>query len=82
VRDRPRCRRCSPRSAAARPSPSAARPQNLGFSYDSLDFEAAFTIDIHGRQGHRSVRPHFQTVRVPAIVASDESEERLRAVVE
>lgn len=54
----------------------------LGFSYDSLDFEAAFTIDIRGRQGDRSVRPHFQTVRVRAVVATDESEERLRAVVE
>ncbi len=54
----------------------------MGFSYDSLDFEAAFTIDIRGRQGDRTVRPHFQTVRVRAVVATDESEERLRAVVE
>jgi len=36
----------------------------LGFEYASLDFEAAFTIDIRGRQGDPSVRPHFQTVRV------------------
>jgi uncharacterized OsmC-like protein len=56
--------------------------KELGFTYDSLDFEAAFTIDIRGRQGDRSVRPHFQTVRVRAVVATDESEERLRAVVE
>lgn len=54
----------------------------LGFAYDSLDFEAAFTIDIRGRQGDRSVRPHFQTVRVRAVVATEESEERLGAVVE
>lgn len=54
----------------------------MGFAYDSLDFEAAFTIDIRGRKGDRSVRPHFQTVRVRAVVATDESEERLRAVVE
>lgn len=54
----------------------------MGFSYDSLDFEAAFTIDIRGRQGDRTVRPHFQTVRVRAVVATDESEERLRAVAE
>lgn len=43
---------------------------DLGFSYDSLDFEAAFTIDVRGRQGDRSVRPHFQTVRVRAVVAN------------
>ncbi|MEO7980757.1 MAG: OsmC family protein [Sporichthyaceae bacterium] len=54
----------------------------MGFGYDSLDFEAAFTIDIRGRQGDRTVRPHFQTVRVRAVVATDESEERLRAVAE
>jgi uncharacterized OsmC-like protein len=54
----------------------------LGFEYDSLDFEAAFTIDVRGRKGDRSVRPHFQTVRVRAVVATDESEERLCAVVE
>lgn len=54
----------------------------MGFAYDSLDFEAAFTIDIRGRQGDRNVRPHFQTVRVRAVVATEESEDRLRAVVE
>jgi uncharacterized OsmC-like protein len=54
----------------------------LGFVYDSLDFEAAFTIDVRGRSGDRSVRPHFQTVRVRAVVATEESEERLQAVVE
>jgi len=30
-----------------------------GFAYDSLDFEGAFTLDVRGRQGDRSVRPHF-----------------------
>lgn len=55
---------------------------DLGFAYDSLDFEAAFTIDVRGRQGDRSVRPHFQTVRVRAVVVTDESEERLSEVVE
>jgi uncharacterized OsmC-like protein len=54
----------------------------MGFAYDSLDFEAAFTIDIRGRQGDRSVRPHFQTVRVRAVVATDEPEERLRKVIQ
>jgi uncharacterized OsmC-like protein len=56
--------------------------KDVGFAYDSLDFEASFTIDIRGAQGDRSVRPHFQTVRVRAVVATEESEERLRAVVE
>jgi uncharacterized OsmC-like protein len=54
----------------------------MKFAYDSLDFEAAFTIDIRGRQGDRSVRPHFQTVRVRAVVVTEESEERLRGIVE
>ncbi len=53
-----------------------------GFSYDCLDFEAAFTIDIRGRQGDRSVRPHFQTVRVRAVVATEEPVEALAAVIE
>jgi uncharacterized OsmC-like protein len=55
---------------------------DLGFEYDSLDFEAAFTIDIRGRLGDRSVRPHFQTVRVRAVVATEETPEAFAAVVE
>jgi len=54
----------------------------LGLRYDSLDFEAAFTIDIRGRQGDRSVRPHFQTVRVRAVVATAEPAEALAAAIE
>ncbi len=54
----------------------------MGLSYDSLDFEAAFTIDIRGRQGDRSVRPHFQTVRVRAVVATTEPVAALAAVIE
>ncbi len=54
----------------------------MGLGYDSLDFEAAFTIDIRGRQGDRSVRPHFQTVRVRAIVATTEAMAALAAVIE
>jgi uncharacterized OsmC-like protein len=54
----------------------------LGFSYRAIEFEAEFTIDIRGRLGNESVRPHFQTVRVQATVETDESEERLREVVE
>jgi OsmC-like protein len=44
--------------------------------------EAAFTIDIRGRQGDRSVRPHFQTVRVRAVVTTGESLAALAAVIE
>jgi uncharacterized OsmC-like protein len=54
----------------------------LGLRYESLDFEAAFTIDIRGRHGDRSVRPHFQTVRVRAVVATTESVAALAAVIE
>ena len=55
---------------------------DMGFSYDSIDFEAEFTIDIRGRLGVREVRPHFQTIRVEATVVTDESAERLAEVVE
>jgi uncharacterized OsmC-like protein len=54
----------------------------LGLGYQSLDFEAAFTIDIRGRLGDRSVRPHFQTVRVRAVVATTEPVAALAAVIE
>ena len=53
----------------------------LGLRYESLDFEAAFTIDIRGRQGDRSVRPHFQAVRVRAVVATAEPLPALAAVI-
>ncbi len=55
---------------------------DLGFSYERIEFEAAFTIDIRGRMGKRDVRAHFQTVRLQATVTTDESEDRLAAVVE
>lgn len=54
----------------------------FGFQYRGIDFEASFAIDIRGRMGHRGVRPHFQTVRVQAFVDTEESEDRLRSVVE
>jgi uncharacterized OsmC-like protein len=54
----------------------------MGLGYDGLDFEAAFTIDIRGRQGDRSVRPHFQTVRVRSAVTTDEPMQALAAVIE
>ncbi|MFZ5609382.1 MAG: OsmC family protein [Pseudomonadota bacterium] len=54
----------------------------MGFRYSGIDFAAAFTIDIRGRKGVRGIRPHFQTVKLEATVKTDESEARLRAVVE
>lgn len=56
--------------------------KDMDFSYEGIEFEAEFTIDIRGRMGMREVRPHFQTVRVQATVRTDESEERLVEVVE
>jgi len=55
---------------------------DLDFSYQEINFEAEFTIDIRGRLGNQEVRPHFQTIRVQAIVTTDESEERMAEVVE
>lgn len=55
--------------------------KDMDFAYDGIDFDAAFTIDIRGRMGQRGVRQHFQTVRVEAVVRTDESEERLAEVV-
>jgi uncharacterized OsmC-like protein len=54
----------------------------MSFSYAGIEFEGAFTIDIRGRMGMAGVRPHFQTVRVQAVVSTDEDEDRLRHVVE
>ena len=54
---------------------------DMDFSYDSIEFEAEFTIDIRGRMGVREVRPHFQTVRMQATVVTDETSERLAEVV-
>ena len=54
----------------------------MDFHYSGIEFEGAFTIDIRGRLGMESVRPHFQTIRVQAVVATEESEARLREVVE
>lgn len=56
--------------------------KEMGFRYSGIEYEAMFSIDIRGRRGDRSVRPHFQSVRVQAAVDTSESEERLRAVVE
>jgi len=56
--------------------------KDMDFSYDSVEFEAEFTIDIRGRLGVREVSSHFQTVRMQATVVTNESRERLAAVVE
>ncbi|HEU4320600.1 MAG TPA: OsmC family protein [Acidimicrobiia bacterium] len=55
---------------------------DMGFAYEGIEFEAEFTIDIRGRMGVRGVRQHFQSVRVQAIVTTDETPERLAEVVE
>jgi uncharacterized OsmC-like protein len=54
----------------------------MGFEYEDISFEAEFAIDIRGRMGVRGVRQHFQSVRVEAVVTTDENAERLAAVVE
>ena len=54
----------------------------LDFQYDGIDFEAEFKIDIRGRLGNRSVRQHFQVVRVLATVTTDAGEDELRAIVD
>ena len=56
--------------------------KEMDFQYSGIEFEAMYTIDIRGRMGARAVVPHFQTVRVQANVLTEESETRLRAVVE
>ena len=55
--------------------------REMGFEYESITFDAEFTIDIRGRMGMRGVRQHFQTVRVQATVTTDETPERLSEVV-
>ena len=56
--------------------------KEMEFEYECLEFEAAFTIDIRGRMGDRSVRPHFQTVKLLISVVTSRSEEELAAVIE
>ncbi len=55
---------------------------DMDFSYQRITFDAAFSIDIRGRQGARGVVPHFQSVKVEARVFTDETAERLKEVVE
>jgi uncharacterized OsmC-like protein len=55
---------------------------DMGFNYDSIDFDGAYTIDIRGRLGDRTIRPHFQTVQVRAVVATAESMTTFAAVIE
>lgn len=55
--------------------------EDFGLAYDAVELEAEYTLDIRGRMGVRTVRPHFQTVRLQATVTTAESEERLAEVV-
>jgi len=52
------------------------------FPYERIDFEAASTIDIRGRSGDRSIRPHFQTVKLHARVLTSSTQEKLDELVE
>ncbi len=54
----------------------------MGFAYDGIEFDAAYTIDVRGRMGVRGVTQHFQSVKVDAVVRTEEPAERLRLVVE
>lgn len=54
----------------------------MGFAYRGIEFDAAYTIDIRGRMGVRGVTQHFQSVKVDAVVLTDEPAERLAEVVE
>jgi len=56
--------------------------EEMEFTYQRLEFEGAFTIDIRGRMGDRAVRPHFQTVKLLITVMTNETEEALAAVIE
>lgn len=56
--------------------------KEMDFSYDGIEFDASYTIDIRGRMGVRGVTQHFQSIKVDAVVTTDEPEDRLRAVVE
>ncbi len=56
--------------------------REMEFLYDGIDFDAAFTIDTRGRSGVWGVVPHFQSVKVEAMVRTSETEARLKAVVE
>jgi len=58
------------------------RAEERGFAYRRIKFDAEFRIDIRGRMGHPGVRPHFQLVRVEAVVETDQSEEALASIVE
>ena len=56
--------------------------REMGFEYEGIEFDAAFTIDIQGRSGMRGVVPRFQTVKAEASVRTRESEARLTNVAE
>ena len=53
----------------------------MGLEYSGIEFVADYTIDIRGRNGDRTVRPHFQSVRMEAAVTTSATAEELAAVV-
>lgn len=54
----------------------------MNFQYSKLEFEAGFTIDIRGRMGDRTVRPHFQSVKLSVKVTTPQTPEELQAVID
>lgn len=56
--------------------------KDMEFEYEGISFDAEYSIDIRGRMGVRGVTQHFQSIRVQATVATDETPERLAEVVE
>lgn len=54
----------------------------MDFSYDTIEFDACYSIDIRGRMGVRGVTQHFQSVKVGAVLTTDETGDGLKAVVE
>jgi len=56
--------------------------KEMNFDYSGIEFSASFTIDIRGRNGMRGVIPHFQTVRVEAVVSTNSKISDLELVVE
>jgi hypothetical protein len=55
---------------------------DLQMDYQGLSFEGAYTIDIRGRLGDRSVRPHFKSMRLRVAVQTEATLEQLSRVIE
>jgi len=58
----------------------ARAAREVGFGYDGIDFEAAFTVAPGGQDGEPGVRSFFETVRVQARVRATQPEASLADV--